>query len=53
MKTSGSCYWRFRGGKEYRYGYITHVKGVLYRMGLYNGDSVHGPIVDLVDVEIK
>lgn len=53
MRTSGSCYWRFSGEKPYRYGYITHVTGTLYRMGLWNGDDSHGPIVDRNDVETK
>lgn len=49
---SGECYWRFRGEKAYRYGYVSHVKGRLYRMGLWNGDTTHGPIVDPADVEL-
>jgi len=52
MKT-GSCYWRFKGDKAYRYGYCSHVKGSLYRMGNYNGDYTHGVIVDSCDVETK
>lgn len=50
MKT-GSCYWRFKGQKTYQYGYVTHVTKTLYRMGLYNGDITHGPIVDRADIE--
>lgn len=46
-------YWRFRGEKPYRFGYCSHVRGTLYRMGLWNGDYDHGPIVDENDVEIK
>jgi len=48
---AGSCYWRFRGDKAFRYGYCTHVTGTLYRMGLWNGDTTNGPIVDRCDIE--
>lgn len=52
MKT-GQCYWRFKGDKAYRYGYATEVGYGLYRMGLWNGDTMNGPIVDPNDIEIK
>lgn len=52
MRT-GECYWRFRGEKAYRYGWVTEVKHGLYRMGLWNGDTSRGPIVDPNDVEVK
>lgn len=52
MKT-GMCYWRFKGEKAYRFGYCTSLSGDLYRMGLYNGDTNHGPIVSCFDVETK
>lgn len=52
MKT-GSCYWRFKGEKAYRYGYATEVERGLYRMGTYNGDISHGPIIDPHDIDIK
>jgi hypothetical protein len=52
MKT-GTCYWRFRGEKAYRYGYASAVERGLFRMGLWNGDYTHGPIVDPQDVEVK
>lgn len=51
--TTGSCYWRFRGEKPYRYGYATSVGKGLYRMGLWNGDTTHGLIVDPSDIEVK
>lgn len=50
--SQGMCYWRFKGEKAYRFGYATHIRGNLYRMGLWNGDDNHGPIVDCSDVEI-
>jgi len=46
-----NCYWRFKGEKAYRYGYKTHEKGNLYRMGRWNGDTAGGYIVDLNDIE--
>ncbi len=52
MKT-GQCYWRFKGEKAYRYGFATSVGQGLYRMGLWNGDTSHGPIVDPHDVEVR
>lgn len=53
MLQVGSCYWRFKGNREYRYGWaqpIPHTN--LWRMGLYNGDHTHGPIVDPNDIEV-
>lgn len=50
MKT-GPCYWRFKGDKEFKYGYASHIKGNLYRMGNHNGDTTHGPIVDASEIE--
>jgi hypothetical protein len=52
MRT-GQCYWRFRNEKAWRYGYATHEAAGLYRMGLYNGDTSHGPIVDPHDIEVR
>jgi hypothetical protein len=49
----GACYWRFKGEFAYRYGYCTYANNGLYRMGLYNGDTSHGPYVDPNDVEIR
>lgn len=49
----GQCYWRFKGEKAWRYGYASHEKGQLYRMGLWNGDYSHGPIVDPHDIEVQ
>lgn len=52
MKT-GACYWRFRGEKAFRYGYVSRVASGLYMMGLWNGDFHYGPIVDPRDVEVR
>lgn len=49
----GTCYWRFKGDKAYRFGYATHVEGRLYRMGLWAGDTTHGPIVDYTEIEVS
>jgi hypothetical protein len=46
-------YWRVKGNGEWRFGYKTHVQGQLYRMGLWNGDTSHGPIVDINEVETR
>ena len=48
-----NCYWRFKGEKDYRYGWPSQVKHGLIRMGLHNGDTSNGPIVDPKDVEVK
>lgn len=52
MKT-GECYWRFKGEKAWRYGYATQEKQGLYRMGLWNGDTTRGPLVDPFDIEVR
>ena len=52
MKT-GTCYWRFKGEKAYRYGYATEAGRGLYHMGLWNGDTTHGVIVDPNDIEVR
>ena len=46
-------YWRFKGEKAYRYGYATLMSAGMFRMGLYNGDKITGPIVDINDIESK
>lgn len=50
MKT-GMCWWRFRGGGEWKFGYCTHVVGEFYRMGRWNGDRDFGPVVDRTEIE--
>jgi hypothetical protein len=46
-------YWRFKGEKEYRFGYCTFVGRGLYRMGPWNGCTDRGPIVDPEDIEVR
>lgn len=52
MKT-GSCYWRFKGDREYRYGFCTYMQNGLVRMGRWNGDTSGGVVVDAADIEIR
>lgn len=49
----GICYWRFKGELAYRFGYVTEAGRGLYRMGFWNGDTSHGPIVDPEDIEVR
>lgn len=51
--TMGSCYWRFKGTLVYQYGYATRLDNGLWRMGLWNGDTTHGPLVDEDDIEVR
>ena len=53
MKMGQSCYWRFKGEKAYRYGWPSQVERGLVRMGLWNGDTIRGPIVDPADIEVR
>lgn len=51
---TGFVWWRYKNGHpEWRRGYKSYAGDGLWRMGLWNGDTDHGPIVDLHDVEIK
>ena len=47
-----NIYWRFKGKKEYRYGYPIRIDRNLVKMGRWNGD-IHGPVVDFEDIEVK
>lgn len=47
-----SCYWKFKDEHKWRYGYPTH-RGSLVMMGLWNGDSTRGIIVDPKDIEVR
>lgn len=53
--TSGSMvYWRFRKDVPgpWRFGYVTYERGHdLIRMGAWNGDTSHGPIVSASEIE--
>jgi hypothetical protein len=53
LKSNTAYYWRFIGEKVYRYGYATMVSNGLYRMGHWNGDDSHGPIVDENEIEAR
>ena len=48
-------YWRFKRNipGPWQFGYRTSVGGGLVRMGLWNGDRTHGPIVDLDEIETR
>lgn len=48
-------YWRFKTDRPgpWRFGYQTHLSGGLVRMGLWNGDETHGPIVDPSEIETR
>jgi hypothetical protein len=47
--------WRFsKEEKAYMFGYVTYVSSYnMIRMGLWNGDSNHGPVVDIADIDWK
>jgi hypothetical protein len=55
MKEGDIVYWRFKGTLPYNFGWMTEidVKKGLYRMGEFRGDHEQGPIVDILDVEVK
>lgn len=53
LKLGQSCYWRFKGDKEYRYGWPSEAGNGLVRMGRYNGDLWHGPLVSPLDIEVR
>lgn len=38
----GMCWWRFKGHKEWRFGYCTEAGGGLHRMGRWSGDTMGG-----------
>ncbi len=48
-------YWRFKREApcSFRFGFMTHGPAGLYRMGLWNGDTTNGPLVDLTEIEMK
>jgi len=55
MRMAVGCYWRFKGGKAYRYGWPSRVPGSngLIRMGCWNGDTISGIIVDPEEIEVR
>jgi hypothetical protein len=48
-----NVWWRFKGDREWFYGYKTIVEGGLWRMGKWHGDTSRGIIVSPEEVEIK
>ena len=46
-------YWRFRSAVPcaWRFGYCTYQKAGLIRMGLWNGDTVNGSLVEPSEIE--
>lgn len=49
-------YWRFKSATPgpWTVGYRTHLRGSrLVRMGLWNGDTVRGVIVDPAEIETR
>lgn len=48
-------YWRFKRDtpSPWRFGFMIQLNNGLVRMGLWNGDTYHGPVVDLDEIELK
>ena len=48
-------YWRFRNRAPcaWKFGFMTHLSNGLVRMGLWNGDTTHGPVVDRDEIETR
>ena len=48
-------WWRFKSDTPgpWHFGWKYSVPGGLTRMGLWNGDCTHGPVVDLKDIETR
>lgn len=48
-------WWRRKGALQWHFGYCTYIErsSHLVRMGNYNGDSSHGPVVSANDIEWK
>jgi len=44
MKMCEKCYWRFRGDKEWRYGWPTNAGDGMVMMGRWNGDKSMGVV---------
>ena len=46
-------FWRFKEAVPgpWRFGYVTHKRPQLIRMGCWNGDSVGGSVVDPSEIE--
>ena len=50
-----TVYWRFKSATPgpYRYGWVSDAGAGLWRMGLWNGDTQRGPIVDPSEIEYR
>lgn len=48
-------WWRFKlkAPGPWHYGWMVHLPGGLVRMGLYNGDTERGPVVDPSEIETR
>ncbi len=48
-------YWRFKrdAPSAWVFGYMVRLSNGLVRMGLWNGDTYHGLVVDLNEIETK
>jgi hypothetical protein len=46
------CHWRFKGQREYVFGWPTKLENGLVRMGSHAGDLYTGIIVDPSEIEI-
>lgn len=53
MRLHECIFWRFKGEKSYRFGYPSDAGRGLIRMGFWNGDFTHGPIVDATEIETR
>lgn len=56
MEHNQKVYWRFKRNAPgpFSLAFVQHLSGTnLVRMGWYMNDDVHGPIVDLDEVEIR
>ena len=49
---TGTCvYWRFKGDRPWKFGYVTYIEASLMRLGRWNGDVYGGFIVDPFEIE--
>ena len=48
-------HWRFKGTpRPWHFGYVTYERGYdLVRMGTWNGDTTHGNVVSISEIEWK
>jgi len=50
-----AVYWRFKceAPGPYRYGWVSDAGAGLWRMGMWNGETTRGPIVDPREIECR